>query len=118
MARSFRVDEMKRIVEFTTSIIDCGVNGYLGLTLLGFATAGCAKVFIKFFTNETIPKYTGFLMFITIGFLTSCFFKIFKFNFLYEPPGFGIVLIINIILYAIIRQIKKPKKHIGNYYSK
>ena len=112
------IDEIKMLIGIAGDIVDFGVNGYLGMSLFGFATVGCAKLFMKICTNEPTPKYSRILTFLSIGLLTSSLFKIFNFEFLYKSPGFGIVLIINIILYVIIRQINKPKKHIGNYYSK
>ena len=114
MSRS-RFNCEKLIMEFILGLAQFGIDGYLGITLFGFATVGFAKIVAKILqTKEPAPKYSRILTFLSLGGLTFIFLKILKFDFLYNVPGFIIAFIINITLYVIVRHIKKQKADYEN----
>ena len=65
-------------------------------------------------SKKTVPKYEGVLTFSILGILIYIPLKILNFEFLYKSLGFILILLINIILYVIVKYIKNRRNKNGS----
>ena len=65
-------------------------------------------------SKKAVPKYEGVLTFSILGILIYIPLKILNFEFLYKSLGFILILLINIILYVIVKYIKNRRNKNGN----
>ena len=65
-------------------------------------------------SKKAVPKYEGVLTFSILGILIYIPLKILNFEFLYKSLGFILILLINIILYVIVKYIKNRRNKNGS----
>ena len=65
-------------------------------------------------SKKAVPKYEGVLTFSILCILIYIPLKILNFEFLYKSLGFILILLINIILYVIVKYIKNRRNKNGS----
>ena len=104
-----RIRDYKRMKAFFESLAAGGVNGYLFIMILAIPSVGLAKIILKTCTKQNFT-YNNFLIFCIIGLILSIILKMFNFNLTYRPLEILVCLIINIIVFIIVKSINKILK--------
>ncbi len=87
-----------------------GINAYLLILIFTFFSILLAKVILKI-CNRSTKEYKNLIAFICLGTIETIILKLFKFDLMNNYFNFFISLLINVILFIILKIIINKQKN-------